>query len=52
MSVVDLTTSDSAVFNFQLLSKLGNQFDYLGCPKQLMEFASAKLKLIAVAGIK
>lgn len=48
--MVDPTTSGGgAVLNFQLPSKLGNQFDYLGCPEQLTKFASAKLTLTAVA---
>ena len=34
-------TSDSTAFNFQLVSKLGNQFGYLECTKQLTRFASA-----------
>lgn len=40
--MVDPRTSDRTTFNFQLASKLGKQFDYLGFPKQLAGFASAK----------
>lgn len=43
-------TSDHAVFNFQLVSKLGNQFDYLESSERLTSFASArKLELTASA---
>lgn len=38
---VDPMTSDSTVFNFQLVSKLENQFGYLECTTQVARFASA-----------